>query len=341
MLTIALVLAQLQLGAPSARIGSVDDDQQALHRVNRVVEDPAGGRVFVFQQGSGEVAVFDAIGTRVGTVGRRGGGPGEFAAPANLGFAGAEFWVTDLSLRKFSYFDRQSLEHRRDLVLPTTDNRTTPFTISRDRTVVTERTTDRWLWRQGDRPLASYAAELDVGGFSYGGRNITFRQPFSSSPRLLPTLDGQNLIVLTVDEPRLRVTRLTLDGDTILDRQLPVEATQVTGEIVDGWVEDFARRLSVPASRSTVERLLHENVVRPATTHGVHSVVIGVDDVLWVGSTLGGSNIWRAIDTMNGTLLGTLRLPEGQSVKSGGRSHVWILSRDELDIEYLTRYLVR
>lgn len=62
------------------------------------------GRMFVLDRGNREILVFDSVGTRVGTIGRTGDGPGEFNSPRAIWLSGDTVGVSD-SGNRFHLFD--------------------------------------------------------------------------------------------------------------------------------------------------------------------------------------------------------------------------------------------
>jgi hypothetical protein len=88
------------------RIGSVEGDEAAAFgRIAALAVDPAG-RISVLDQQAQEVRVFGSDGTHIRTIGRKGGGPGEFAgADALWADETGRLWVSDRTARRFSVFD--------------------------------------------------------------------------------------------------------------------------------------------------------------------------------------------------------------------------------------------
>src|SRR4051794_18935210 len=56
------------------------------------------GRVYVLDRVDRAIRVFDPTGRLVGTIGRRGAGPGEFQSINSFGWVGDTLWVMDGSL---------------------------------------------------------------------------------------------------------------------------------------------------------------------------------------------------------------------------------------------------
>jgi hypothetical protein len=88
---------------PTLQIGSADGDPaMQLHRV-RTVRRSVGGDVYVLNSGTHEVRVYSSTGQHLRTIGREGGGPGEFRVPLNLWHVADTLLVVDLD--RASFFD--------------------------------------------------------------------------------------------------------------------------------------------------------------------------------------------------------------------------------------------
>ena len=88
---------------PELRIGSVDEPDYSLTYVADLEVGP-DGRIYVLQRQEQLIRVFDRTGRFVGTIGRRGAGPGEFASPSRMGWKGDTLWVIDKHQRRISFF---------------------------------------------------------------------------------------------------------------------------------------------------------------------------------------------------------------------------------------------
>lgn len=91
---------------PEVRIGTVDETGPELFgQITSLAVDGAG-RIYVLEGQAQEIRVFDGDGTFVRTIGRKGGGPGEFARAlrVELGPDG-HLWVADPQNNRVSVFD--------------------------------------------------------------------------------------------------------------------------------------------------------------------------------------------------------------------------------------------
>lgn len=88
--------------APELRIGG-DDGKGALHRVMAALRLPDGS-VAVANGGSQQVRIVAPDGRLLRTIGRKGGGPGEFQLPSWLGLRGDTLIVADILASRISRF---------------------------------------------------------------------------------------------------------------------------------------------------------------------------------------------------------------------------------------------
>lgn len=105
--------------AEEARIGSVDSEGPDLFgQVTALEADPLG-RIYVLDGQAQEVRVFNPDGTHLRTIGRKGGGPGEFKQAIGMLWApDGRLWVVDPSNARYSVIDtagRYVSAHRRTI----------------------------------------------------------------------------------------------------------------------------------------------------------------------------------------------------------------------------------
>lgn len=88
------------------RIGALEEDGPELFGQIRSLAVDDAGRIYVLESQAQEVRVFGPDGSHVRTIGRPGGGPGEFSEPAlaEIGARG-DLWVTDPDNNRVSVFD--------------------------------------------------------------------------------------------------------------------------------------------------------------------------------------------------------------------------------------------
>lgn len=88
------------------RIGALDDPGPYGFGQIIAIDVDALGRIWVLESQAKEIRVFDADGRHVRTVGRAGGGPGEFNGPAHAEFGrDGRLWVADPQNNRVSVID--------------------------------------------------------------------------------------------------------------------------------------------------------------------------------------------------------------------------------------------
>jgi len=88
------------------RIGSVEGEGPEVFGEVEAFEVDGEGRILVLERIAAQLIVFDAAGGHVRTIGRRGGGPGEFMQPVAMHFApDGHLWVVDVGTHRTSVLD--------------------------------------------------------------------------------------------------------------------------------------------------------------------------------------------------------------------------------------------
>jgi hypothetical protein len=88
------------------RIGAAEGEDWELFTWILTVGVDRWDRIYVLDQQALEIRVFDPDGRYVRTIGKRGGGPGEFRNAAGFDFDGqGRLWVVDFSSPRYSVFD--------------------------------------------------------------------------------------------------------------------------------------------------------------------------------------------------------------------------------------------
>lgn len=107
----ALLLGQVNL-TPIVEIGELNGRPATTFGEIESVAVDSDGRIYVLDQMAREIRVFDAEGRHVQTVGRKGGGPGEYLEPRGLTLMRGQLLVLDArQMRVSSYGITDSLEY--------------------------------------------------------------------------------------------------------------------------------------------------------------------------------------------------------------------------------------
>jgi hypothetical protein len=347
------------------RIGSDDPAREGLSRVPAIAVGPRGS-IFIAQPLSHSVWVFDQRGRRLADVGRRGGGPGEFEWPNDVGWRADSLWVLDLSRVKFTIFDA-ALSPRVSVqvgpaLYPTgllADGSVLVYDRPGDMEIGTRRVTSSAHQRvsRGGRRLGT-VARFDWAHFGMyirrPGSDLpnTYRpQPFSDTPLLDVASDGRAIVI--VDRPAAAaargefvVRRLNASGGTLWTSRVRYAAHPVTDAMVaDSVAARAALITSIPefgATRATAERWIRQALYRPRNLPPVTAVVAGRDGTTWLKreAVQRGWVSWLVLGA-RGEQVGNVRMPAGLQVMEADRHNAWGVVLDDDYVPFVVRYGVR
>lgn len=246
--------------APSFDIGHADGDPaQELYRVSGAVR-LADGRIVVANSGSSELRYFDSTGGYLRSVGRRGGGPGEFTGDLKLlPYHGDSLLVWDARLRRFSLFAFNGA-FVRVLAMPPGDTLTFPW--------------DTWLYR---RFWLEGVLPADRGAVARIVDSIHSTDPQPAPQLLMARLDGGLLWVTTRPSDRRHWTAYDGTGRAIGTAALPpgLEPYQFGPDFILGrWIDDddlehVQMYAYTPNARANSEPLTTANDPQPVATADV------------------------------------------------------------------------
>ncbi|HEX9692043.1 MAG TPA: 6-bladed beta-propeller [Gemmatimonadales bacterium] len=339
------------------RIGALDVEGPAMLGQVTAVEADAQGRLWVFEGQAQELRVFDTTGAHVRTIGRRGGGPGEFEQVIGMGWGpDGNLWLLDPSNNRFTLVD-------------------TVGTVVTTRPAIGGWVMMPWPGRFDDQGfLYTYVPNPDQedGGIvmvrfdttltpldtivppSWQGEENYFEKrsedswmraaiPYSAGLvwRLAPS--GRLWFALTGE---YRIFEMTADGDTILEISRDFDPLPVTSADVDSAVaglEWFVRQ------GGKVDRTRF-----PSTKPPVRQFFVDDRGRIWVASQEAGAGASRwsgeraspVLDVFDpdGRYLGKLTLPFPLSIYPTPvfrGDMVYAVSRDELDVPYVVAARIR
>lgn len=182
---------------PTARIGSLDGADDALTRIGPIVISE-NGELLIAQPQEAHIKVFAADGTRLGTIGGQGRGPGEFQRIDFIGLSGDSIYVSDSGIGRITYFSREGTVVRTvDLATPPRMEQTDEYSID-------------YLRTAGHLMLPDGSALAEIRTTRSApvveGRQIRFNKPLHIP---FVRIDAQTLRVDTIG---WRVTRETRDS---------------------------------------------------------------------------------------------------------------------------------
>lgn len=330
---------------PSLQIGSLDDPEQSLGRVN-AARTFADGRVVVFDVSIPQVRVFAADGTFVRAIGRGGDGPGEFRSGGNLEvLPGDTLLVYDLLPQRVSLVTGEG-------ALVTT------FKPQPD----------------PNSPISFFMARLANGGYltsgnAFGGSNgrtrevgwISRRDPDGAyAGKVIEYQAGEGIVVDGASSMPAPFARRHFHvfgtGRLVLGF---ADHFQFEMHGVDGTLERIVRRAGQPAPVTDAERDsvtaswreryaehpsefrdMVEHLEFPPTHPAYDDLRLDLAGNVWMLNHRAARNDparWSLFDR-EGRWTSDVTMPGDLNVMELGDTHVLALWRDELDIQYIRRY---
>lgn len=338
---------------PEVDIGVADGD--AAYQFGRVAGALrlADGRVVVADGQANHLRYFDAGGRHLRTVGRTGGGPGEFQGLIRLlRFAGDTVAAWDYQLARLSLFapDGTFLRGRS---VPAVGGRempqvegafadgsllVTPFSLVFGSGTSVKRDTVTLLRYAADSARVDSigrfpgAQTLSVAWTENGGGAT--RGPVPFGPNTYRVVRGDLLHV--ADSERFEVA--SYKGDGTLRRLVRAAYTPeaLTPEEIARYKEEQRAESGESRERQFVERSLAATPF-PKTKSAFAGMVVDATGATWLrGHSVGSDAPGRwTVFAADGALLGTVELPAGLHVVEIGADYVLGTWQDELDVEHV------
>lgn len=358
---------------PTLEIGAGASPEVPLFRVTAVAPLSDGG-VAVGTESPARALVFAADGGLRATLGREGGGPGEFARVASVvPMAGDSLAVWDPDRRRISVFTRSGtfvreadLSEVAPVGLMAAPNTNTPAAW-----------THLMAWPDGGFVLFSVGAfgpgsgvrrpeapsyRLSTGGErlaelgsfpgyqSYSGPQ-TGVAPYPFGADTHGAVSGDALVVGTAESPELRY--YGPDGGLRRIVRWPDHDRTVKGPLVAVWDSMMASWLeAMPEMRRGMVRDMFDRIPRPDRFPAYDGVIPGEDGRMWVGEYAGMLEIastpidrrvpsrrWLVFDA-DGALAATVETTAGFQPHAASAGRVWGVYRDELDVESVRAYAI-
>ena len=321
------------------------------------------GSLAVRQGQDRKIRFFRPDGTPDGSFGQAGEGPGEFVGLGPMGLRGDSLWAYDQRLFRFTLLtpDRRCGRSRvldmrvhprageEDLIPPAEFS--VPHALLPGDTVL-RLALPYWETIPEGFGGSRFFAAVDAAGAiqqvlarsearhqqvsSPSGSSTVV--PFANVPIHTVSSDGQRVASATAHpeapQPYVMVETVGRDGKSIYQRRIAIEPVPLPGAVRDSMYELRSERLKDHELLELIRDRLDETEFYPPLTE----MVIGRDGTLWVGLAGQSEAVPYFALAADGAPLGRIELPAGSRVAGGDEESIWVIERDEFDVESLVRY---
>jgi hypothetical protein len=328
------------------------------------------GTIIVGQPQDFRVRFFDARGRPDGSFGRQGRGPGEFVTIRRMGWRADTLWVFDQPVWQVSFIspERELVRTQRvplDLVSGTADIERIPRTslypypvgVGADGSVFATFASPAGV--ELPEPFASeyvagrVAPDGTVTGIvarvQRGRTTVTMpgslaRMPFPIGGFTAASQDADRFAAVYTslegqDADTFLLTVRDASGAVVWSRRYPFHRRPMPRSV---WDSAYAARLEALSSEmpGIFEQAYREQVRVPPSFPPLDGLLFGRDGTIWVEKTVrDGARPYMVLDA-DGDVLGRVSIPPHGRVAVAELGTIWVIERDEFDVESVVRYAV-
>lgn len=357
---------------PELRIGSdaVSGPEYEFTTIREIAVSP-NGSMYVVQGQEQEIRVFDTQGKYVRTIGRQGGGPGEFTGLGSIGFIADTLYAMDFRQRRITLFRADGSLISTLVYDPTTSPQRrgaslfspSPSVLLADGSVLGGASYASHLVANGQITavpvfrLTRTATVLDTiawvpvgsgqGSVQNANAALFFVQPISDAPMTVYAAAAARVFV--IERPArsgsttFRVTAIGVRGDTLWSRALPYRPIPLEGRVADSIVNVVAGRLSggrAGASPFPIDQV-KKAVFIPDHQVTVTRAFAAADGSLWLRREEFGETLNWTVIAPDGNLAATLALPRNVRPMTIVDDRAYGVELDDVDVPLLVRYRIR
>jgi len=348
--------------SPTLTIGVMEGE--AAYELYRTVDATRlrDGRIVLASSGTAELRFYDPGGVHLHSVGREGGGPGEFRAMVSMDrFAGDSLMVYDVMQRRISIFDSDGV-HVRDINFAVGGQFFLPSVRGRlaDGSYVAQLSSRQIgpnapQLEPGDRRDSLLALRIGpdgdtfdtVGAFpssitrvemlTLGGTTAPLSLPVLFSPQCVMIAAQDGMVIGTSDtyDVRFYTSGGTLQR-IVRKEHVPLAVTPADVDSMQAQLGDAMARVNVPAEF----RSMYDDRPAAETMPAFRALMTDSEDNLWVeeyGRPSDDVPRWSVFDP-EGRFLGVVTGPTGVTVMDIGADYLLGIVTDEMDVERVVMY---
>lgn len=357
---------------PELRVGgdAVSGPEYEFTTIREIAVSP-NGSMYVVQGQEQEIRVFDAQGKYVRTIGRQGGGPGEFTGLRSLGFIGDTLYTMDVRQRRMTLFRADGSLISTLVYDPSTSPQQrgaalfspSPSVLLADGSVLGGASYASHLVANGQITavpvfrLTRTATVLDTiawvpvgsgqGSVQNANAALFFVQPISDAPITVYAATAARVFVIEraarSGNAAFRVTAIGARGDTLWSRSLPYRPIPLEGQVADSIVNVVAGRLTggrAGASPFPIDQV-KKAVFIPDHQVTVTRAFAAADGSLWLRREEFAETLNWTVIAPDGNVAATLALPRNVRPMTVVGDRAYGVELDDVDVPLLVRYRIR
>ncbi|MGQ0767022.1 MAG: 6-bladed beta-propeller [Gemmatimonadota bacterium] len=323
----------------------------------------ADGSVYVADARVQDIRAFDGSGKYRFTVGRAGGGPGEFTRLQSVGLIGDTLWTTDTNLRRVTLF---ALDGSVLATVPRDPVDRAGASGGGATVNVLGVLPDGMAWGEpgrGPQALAGPELPRDILRMSRGGRvsdtlavvstrntivsftdgtEIVFgMQRFSDAPLTIVAPSVRRLYVIdrsvtaSTRNASFRVLAISTSGDTLWTRSYRYAARRLAKQAADSFVKSLERSFR---GAGATDAQVRNAAFTPNYRAPVSSAFAAADGTLWLRREEDRPNVEYWVIAPDGTLAGSVTIARNITLSAASASSVWGVESDADDVQRVVRY---
>lgn len=333
--------------------------------IRDVTTDLRGERIFAFDARLNRVVITNHSGAQVGTIGRPGDGPGEFARVRWLGWRGDTLTVVEVPNR-LHYFSPAGRVYRTITTPPVgivysaapdgfllLESKVDPSQPQGDGIIHPYRVSHHAGTRvRNVAQFLSFVRPLQVRASINGTAGTTYQEePFRDDELARVDREGKHVFIVdrrTSNEGphTFRIVKLSHSGDTVFARRYPYRPVSLDRGAVDAKIDELVGTIRTQSSKSltVVERGdLAKEIYRPFHLPPVEQILVGRDGTIWLKRESLPTSKTSAYLVLSpkGEPIGSVRLPAKEQLVEANRQRVWTIAKDEDDVPFVVWYRLK